>query len=389
MIRSLPHPNYQHASRDAVDARFAEIGFTLPFSYDLVADVAHRASWEMYGEQAQWPALDPEAEDYAYHANVQAFVQALDLAVFSGDTPLAKSAAVIAALSAQEGGQGEEGDGEPLPIFCEGGSGDEAAIKIQDDIKAVVQPARREVSPVNLGPCPEMALHSVTQEQRKVLENIALIGSRGAIRARRTSPETKPRQMQEYSEVGAINSVSAMLLPTFGYKLATKQHIVRQPKQAAKQALIVLLDVSSSMDNVEKQRWVKALLYDRLEAVAQGKAVLYILPFEADIMASRCTAITTKAEAKKYMATQYPVFNCGATDIERALKSTVACIRAGEIGEISLAGENPQIVIMNDGQDSVTPFRCEVETHAFILGQDNEGLQQLIALSGGHYERFL
>lgn len=413
MTRTKPHKSYAEPSRLDIQARFQEIGFEKAYSYDLVRDLANAYSHVKTGgivsdsfvnfqeKMGEIPTDPEEKEAYdkrvKYHSNVQTFLNSVDFDSYSGGSPLQKAASIVTALSSQEGGEGGD-EGEPLPIFQESSSDEiqEKTERMDEDVRLTLE-ANKDASKYIFNPdnkSPEVALASMSDEQRELLARLALLGDRGAIKSRKTSAVQTIKQMSEYSDIARISNLTAMGMPTFGYKFATKQLTVRKPKQSSKQLLVVLIDDSGSMDTTEKVKWVKALILDRCNAVCEGKAELYLVPFERCSCFSSTIKLSSKEEVKTFLKEQwgyFPSFHGGGTNIQRSLEETCEAITAKRIGKYELKGlDNPQIVIMNDGQDEVNPDQTPKYTsHAFILGEDNEDMEKMISNSGGVYERFL
>lgn len=413
MVRTKSHQSYAEPSRLDIQSRFQEIGFDKAYSHDLVRDLANAYSHVKAGgtvsdslvnfqeKMGEIPSDSEEREAYdkrvKYHSNVQTFLSSIDFDTYSGGSPLQKAASIVTALSSQEGGE-SGGEGEPLPIFQESTSDEiqEKTESMDEDVEMALE-VNKDASKYVFNPdnkSPEVALASMSDEQRELLEKLALLGDRGAIKARKSSATQTIKQMSEYSDIARISNLTAMGMPTFGYKFATKQLTVRKPKQSCKQLLVVLIDDSSSMNSTDKVRWVKALLLDRCNAVCKGKGELYLVPFEKSADFNATIKLSTKEEVKTFLEEKwkyFPDFRGNGTNIERSLKETCEAITAKQIGEYKLSGlDNPQIVIMNDGQDEVNPEQTpEYTSNAFILGRDNKNMEKMISNSGGVYERFL
>ncbi len=406
ITRTVPSKGYVEPTRMDIQNRFGEIGFKLPYSHDLVRDMANAYSHVLEGGTSVKsfvdlaPQLsgiedpDERAKAETYHTNVQAFIQSLDWSAFQGDTPLQKAASVVSFLSTQEGGEPGEGGEGALPIFQEGDaeSMKEKAKKLEEDIEMFVE-ANKSLAKYLINPDeknPVEAMRSLTSEQKDLIAKLALLGDRGKIKARRTSAEQKMAQMAEYSQVSRMLSLTQMSLPTFGYKFASKQLVVREPRQTARQSLVLLIDNSGSMEKIEKLAWVKALLVNRLDAVAKGEGELYIGWFESDIDESSIVKISNKSEAREFLQRDFiGNFDGNETNIERAVQTTIDMMSKGKLGQHKLNAIKPQIVVINDGNDIVRNFEPSVPTHGFILGQDNDGMKYMCQSSGGIYERFL
>ena len=402
-MRTKPHERFCPPSAREVDARFKELNFDLPYSYDLAFDLANAASHEHFGgssldsivpvelDRTVYKTDEEYAKALAYHRNVQEFIKTIDFKAYSGGTPLAKAASIIAALSSDEDGQPGDGDGATLPIFKKSTEDmKKSASKIEDRLKAVVEAAKTTLAhETEKCSSPEMLLQSISKTQMEILDHIAVLQKRGNIKSKRNPAETTLNRMSEYSQVGSSNPVN-MLLPTFGYKFATKQLVVKEPKQSCKQLLILAIDDSSSMRSPGKGPWVKAIISNRLTAVLEGKAELLITWFLQSPDEKNSVYLKTKEDVQEYIKTfNIGYFGGGSTNVQNTILVLQQAIKDGKFGKHKFVGVRPEIVIMNDGQDTVKFFKPTVRTHAFILGQDNEGLQAVITASGGTFERFL
>ena len=231
------------------------------------------------------------------------------------------------------------------------------------------------------GDAAEIAMHKLNNHQKTLLKNMAILASRGAIKAHRKPKERRVTSMTDVSQLPMLNSMASLLMPTFKLKLARRELLVRKDTPDKKQMLILLIDDSGSMQTEQKMMWVKSLLYDRLDAVARGEGILYITMFVNNCDLANTLCIKDKRDAVALIKTGWmPSFNGGGTDIERAVREMCLCIKTGRIGKHRLEGENPQIVVINDGQDTVNgKYKPDVITHGFILGQDNDGMRNMIS----------
>lgn len=175
-----------------------------------------------------------------------------------------------------------------------------------------------------------------------------------------------------------------MLMPTFDYKFATQQLIVKRQVQGRKQTLFYIIDDSGSMAAQEKVAWVKALTINRLEAVYDGKAELMIGWFITDLDYTNIQYIRNKTEAKRFYDRKfYGRFNGGNTNVEQAVKTAIDVMQ--KLAQVT----KPEIVVINDGEDLVNNFKPSVRVHGFILGRDNITMQKMCGVSGGTYTRYL
>ena len=235
-------------------------------------------------------------------------------------------------------------------------------------------------------------LFELSDEDSKLLDSLALLKDDKDIESHATPTKNELVQMTEFTQVGNMANMSQMMLPNFIPKFATRNLIVKKRIERKKQTLILMIDDSGSMNSVSKKVWVKALIWNRVLAVLNKKAELYILTFErnADIYGTHY--LSTPEQAEKFMKSDwFPRFSGGGTDIQNAMEEVMKCLDEKRLGCCHITDlENPQLVIINDGQDHIDPtFVPKIVTHSFILGQDNNNLKTVVTNSGGTYKRFL
>jgi len=387
-MRTKSHKLYLPSSRREVQQRFKEIGFKGAFSHNLVHDIANAFSYVMQGEPVQNSFVET---DEPYHQNIQNFIAGIDFNKLSGKSPLEKASAAIALLSDGNGDVTEEdGEGTPIPIFSNNSAEklNKKMEKRQEDVQQIREAGEAAQHFLKAGKCPESKVKSLSRKENKILEYLAVLNSKGSIKSQKILATTENIQMTEHGQISRLANFSSMGMPTFNYKFATKQLIVKKNKVANKQSLFLLIDDSGSMDESKKRRWLQALLLNRLQAVIDGKAELYITTFIGDIDEFDTIKASTKEEALK-LIDWFPELGGGNTNVERAVKSACKCIQKGFIGNHKIKGENPQIVVINDGEDDIGDFKPSIITHGFILGQDNEGMKRMIESGKGEYKRLL
>ena len=385
--RTIPHRNMIEYSRSDIVDSFRSIGFKKPFSVDLARDVMNTFSHISMGEKAQNAFNTPKNE---YESNIQNFLSQLDFDSFSGNSPLEKAIAVIASLSDIKGGEGDESEGEPLPIFTDSDSTNESISEIKEDIEAKRKAG--EAAPYTFNPSGGMVelIDKLSNDQIEMLDKLSILDSNSGIKSQIVGKKREMTQMSEYSEISRMSNLSGLVMPTFNYKFATKQVIVRKDRQQQKQLLVLLIDDSGSMNDYEKRDWVRAILTNRYEAIIAGKAELYISTFLKDV-SEDFIRVHDKKSVDHAMNNFFPNFSGMSTNIENALKSTINMIKSKKLGKHTINHlANPQIVVMNDGQDEIDEtYKPEIITNAFILGTDNNKMKTVVENSGGIYTRFL
>jgi hypothetical protein len=204
------------------------------------------------------------------------------------------------------------------------------------------------------------------------------------------SPYVRMERPKTVNEALLKTPLAQQMLPDFEQKLISGNLMIpkRKDKLRYKQSLFLLIDRSGSMLDVYKQGWVKALLLNRMAAVKEGTAELFIATFEGSI--DKVFKIETTEQCLDFF-NRYKCENGGGTDIEGVLKTVSTMIKNNDIQGHKLTGDlEPEIIIINDGQDHISPdAKIPAKVHAFILGQDNENLKKVVKAHKGHYERML
>lgn len=194
--------------------------------------------------------------------------------------------------------------------------------------------------------------------------------------------------MRDYSQVFNID-LYQRLFPNFKYKLLTKDLNVNVPvdKTEHKQKIIILLDFSGSMSNPTKQEWVLAILMDRLKYAIKEEAEIFFSYFVNNPNSLDFTHIYNKETALKFLSTFSTLPNGGDTYIGAMIDRIDHNISHGYLAnlKIDLRKEKPEILVINDGQDSVKTNSFSYKTNAISLFQHNEELKRLCVSNNGKY----
>lgn len=338
-----------------------------------------------------------------YHNNIQDFLYNIDWSLIEGNTPMSKTLNVIKIFKEElecktkcKSSQKSEDENEEnsdknqensdkngkLLEFFKNNSSQKTLEKKQELIKTVKE---SELSSYVLGTSNLTdKIVNLTEEQKKIFNNLGILANRGKIKSDKKSDDFKFDKMKDYTQV-TQTSVINLMMPTFNYKFATKNLLVKDKKELNKQLLVLAIDASGSMDEEDKIAWVKSLIINRLEEVIKGNSSLVICWFEGCLF-ENYSIITSKNEAINYLNNLEIYNDGGRTDVSFVIKEIEQKI---DDNTFKVKGVNPQIIIINDGQDIVRPFKTKYQTHAFILGVENPGFKNLIINNGGHYERFL
>jgi hypothetical protein len=213
----------------------------------------------------------------------------------------------------------------------------------------------------------ENSLGLETSLEKKLIEN-------------NNSKKKKIREMRSHGEV-MKTSKTQMVLPAFDSKLAKKELTIKTKvkPETKKQMLTMLLDDSGSMNCIQKQSYVRAVLMNRLQSVIEGKAKLNFYLYETNRYGYKeVKDLKDAQELYKSISRKRP--SGGGTHIGSVLQETI-----NEIHDIP-GYHDPEIIIVNDGDDYVNPSEIDlkgVRINVVMLGTTNANLKSIAEASGG------
>lgn len=195
-----------------------------------------------------------------------------------------------------------------------------------------------------------------------------------------SSTKKRIKSMESHSQI-MKTSKTQMIMPNFDDKLAKKELSIKQKvlPETRKQIVTFMLDDSGSMGDITKQSYVRATLLKYLEGVTAGKAKLNFYNFESQRYGyQEVKDLKGAQDLFRYISLRRP--SGGGTNIGLILQQTI-----DEIA-VDTAYHDPEIVIVNDGDDHVDPSSINtkgVKINAVMLGRDNPNLRKVCEESGG------
>lgn len=196
--------------------------------------------------------------------------------------------------------------------------------------------------------------------------------------------------MRDYSQVYQAD-LYQRLMPTFDAKLLTKSLVINTPidRTEHKQKIIILLDYSGSMGYTNKQQMVVAILVDRLRYAIKEEAEIFFSYFVKKTETLHFTHIHDRKSALDFWATFSTEPNGGDTHLGEMVNHINSEINDyGKLCNlnIDLSKEKPEILAINDGQDSVKTEDFPYKTNAISLIDGlNDELKDLCLENGGKY----
>lgn len=248
------------------------------------------------------------------------------------------------------------------------------------------------------GPIPEIKLPSLTAEEKRTLEALAIIQRIGGLKAKpiKSAPKFDPngrnqryRMMEDYNELSLIDPTE-LLLPDGEIRLLNMEFEVPESiiQDTMKQFAWIHIDRSGSMHSDWKQGYVKAVLLHFFERLGDGSTELFVSTFEKQID-DPITRLRHPDQALEW----YKKYHCAGgsiTEVGEVIKEAQRQIQAHKIGKYTIHQDaRPEMVVINDGQDDVDPtIPTKGEVHAVVLEAPNEDLETLCKNSGGTYNLF-
>lgn len=177
------------------------------------------------------------------------------------------------------------------------------------------------------------------------------------------------------------------LLPNFKHKLLTKSLLVNVPVQKTehKQKIIMLVDFSGSMCSTDKQQWVVAIMMDRLRMAIKEECEIFFTYFLQNVSEFSFHHIFDRESALEFWKSFSTRPNGGDTSVGTIITSIKDEIQKGKLFNINvdLSKELPEVLIINDGQDTVKTESFTYKTNAINLIQNNEQVKNLCIQNKG------
>jgi hypothetical protein len=413
ILRTSPHSAYAVQKRKTVYNIIRSIvDDDLPFSYQFAVDLANVYSFVRAGEDVE-DAFNVEAMEEPYTQGILAFCKEVNWAETPGESPLEKAGHIIKAIAGDRGEfdltqldkdednddpqdpNNQEDSSDILPAFTyDTKQSKSKGVEVKDLIHKVVTQVGDKTKMD--GHCKEFdkPYLKLTPHEKAVLDRMLIIKSRPQLIANAIPAHQKSLNMESYDQVGNLHNVSDIVKPGFEKKLITKNLMIKKNVPKMYRDLFLMIDDSGSMSSGDKPQWVEAIVRDRLEAVTDKKAVLYISFFESVLFEDSFIMVDSKEEAERFLKrNKFGNFDKGGTSVQTALERLCEIIKSGYIiingRKRAFGGADPQIVLINDGQDRVDPkYVPKVLTHALMLEQPNKDLEAVCVSSGGSYELF-
>ena len=192
--------------------------------------------------------------------------------------------------------------------------------------------------------------------------------------------------MRDYSQIHMMNLMQKVY-PNFRSKFLTKDLVVNVPvdRKEQIQKIIIILDYSGSMGYDDKQIWVNAILIDRFKYVMRGEAEVFFSYFVESTEDLDFQHIKNREDVIAFWQTFSNDPNGGMTEVGDMVEHIANEIQSGRLCnlDVDLSEEKPEILIINDGQDSIHTDKFPYKVNAVSLMEFSDELKDLCNATGG------
>ena len=243
----------------------------------------------------------------------------------------------------------------------------------------------------------QLELNELSKERKmEIMNHLSLVGQFGSEfkvekeiseKIVANSDQYSTMIMRDYSQIHMM-SLMQKVYPNFRSKFLTKDLTVNVPvdRKEQIQKIIILLDYSGSMNEPEKQVWVNAILIDRFRYVMKGEAEVFFSYFVYDTEDLEFQHIKNREDVIKFWQTFSNEPNGGGTEIGEIVQyvaDEVMHSRRLHNLDVDLSEEKPEILIINDGQDSVGSDAFPYKVNAVSLLEFSDELKDLCLATEG------
>jgi hypothetical protein len=242
----------------------------------------------------------------------------------------------------------------------------------------------------------QLDLNELSKERKmEIMNHLSLVGQFGSEfkvekeiteKIVANSDQYSTMIMRDYSQIHMINLVQKVF-PNFRSKFLTKDLTVSVPvdRKEQLQKIIIILDYSGSMDYQEKQIWVNAILIDRFKYVMRGEAEVFFSYFVDRTDDLKFQHIKNREDVIKFWQTFSNDPNGGMTEVGDMVRHISDEIQSGRLCnlDVNLSEEKPEILVINDGQDSIGTDAFPYKVNAVSLLEFSNELKDLCLATGG------
>lgn len=216
--------------------------------------------------------------------------------------------------------------------------------------------------------------------QSRLLQTIKKVSKRGK------KVEGKPKSGSLYRNFRSAKDLTYLtpvqwVTPDTAIRIAKRELSIRVPAKflCSPKDLVVLVDDSGSMHN--RAVLVTFILRALFKYVLEGRLQMFLAPFEATT--GKFLKISNNKEIKSFQE-QFRPGGLGGTEIGYILENLLPDFRRNKVQGFTLRNQ-PEVLIINDGADTVKLEEYPFPVHVISIGEDNEELRALSINSGGEF----
>ena len=242
----------------------------------------------------------------------------------------------------------------------------------------------------------QLNLNELSKERKmEIMNHLSLVGQFGSEfkvekeiseKIVANSDEYSKMIMRDYAQFHMMDLYQKMF-PNFRTKFLTKDLSVNVPvdRKEQIQKIIILLDYSGSMQDDEKQIWVNAILIDRFRYVMKGEAEVFFSYFCYETEELEFHHIKDREDVIRFWQQFSNEPNGGGTAVGEMVEHVANEIENKRLHnlDIDLSEEKPEILIINDGQDSIGSNEFPYKVNAVSLMEFSDELKDLCLATGG------
>ena len=351
---------------------------------DQIKELARVCYFKMIGERDY---LKPEYADFSKLSEEDAQAMSVKKELYDrifdnfipGFTPLEQAIAIYQNMSKHDPEYADENEKSDVELMQEA--------RLDFDREVYFNP--------NINDQLEMNEHSKNKKM-SILNKVSIIGSLGEQFKVEKEVDEKivsnsdtyaKKMMRDYAQIAQVD-LYQRLFPNFPVKLLMKDLVVSVPvdRKEQKQKIIIILDYSGSMDEPFKQDWVNAILIDRFRYVMQGEAEVFFSYFVDDPDKLHFTHVHDRESVIRFWQTFSNDPNGGMTrvgDMVNRISDEIINRKKLMNLAIDLSEEKPEILVINDGQDSIHSENFPYKVNAICLGEQNNQLKDLCIATHG------
>lgn len=242
----------------------------------------------------------------------------------------------------------------------------------------------------------QLDLNEISKERKmEIMNHLSLVGQFGSEfkvekeiseKIVANSDQYSTMIMRDYSQIHMMNLMQKVY-PNFKTKFLNKDLTVTVPVERKEQIqkIIIILDYSGSMQETEKQVWVNAILIDRFRYVMQGEAEVFFSYFVSRTSDLHFHHIKNREDVIAFWQQFSNSPNGGMTEVGDMVKYIAEEIQNKRLHnlDVDLSEEKPEILVINDGQDSIGTDEFPYKVNAVSLMDFSDELKGLCLATGG------